>query len=457
MPYLYHKPLVLHSFRARSGRADSPPRHPLSQRVPAQGRGRRGLMRSCAPRDVRSHYAQGLSAMRDLFLQPLSILRIPKPNIPIPLNAVDRRPTRPFYIVRTGTRHTVFIMLQTDGSSDCKPIKSSSEAPQHVSKARTRSTRTSKAHSNFASIFKERTPSWRRRKFTKTPSKDTHHSSQVRARCTRTSMNLSRISSFIERRGTVCNTDGSSELKPTQTTSKDTPHTSRVRTHFINLFSRPHSSTNTDGCSDCKPTKPPSENTQHSSKARSRFARLFKRSNTSSSTTDAVVNSDEITEDKSPMRLLSPRATEYIMPNTPRSKKRTFSLKSRLSTRKSKSKSSSLKSRLSRTPSPILFLDAEPQLGEPDVVSSEGRGHVPVTDSPRPGTADGMSRQGTGRDDVRSGGSHIPVTDAPYACIERLDMSTVGTAYPAREAAFTSHPVFALDVESEEKFVTPQE
>jgi hypothetical protein len=413
MPYLYQKPLVLHSFRARSGRADSPPRHPLSQRVPTQGRNRRGLMRSCAPRDVRSHYAQGLSAMRDLFLQPLSILRIPKPNIPIPLNAVDRRPTRPFYIVRTGTRHTVFIMLQTDGSSDCKPIKSSSEAPQHVFKARTRSTRTS--------------------------------------------INLSRISSFIKRRGTVCNTDGSSELKPTRAASKDTPHTSRVRTRFINLFSRPHSSPNTDGCSDCKPTKPPSENTQHSSKARSRFARLFKRSKTSSSTTDAVVNSDEITEDKSPMRLLSPRATEYIMPATSRSKKRTFSLKTRLSTRKTKSKSSSLKSRLSRTPSPILFLDAEPQPGETDMVSSEGRGHVPVTDSPRPGTADGMSRQGTGRDDVVSGRSHIPVTDAPYACKERLDMSTAGAAYPAREAAFTSHPVFALEMESEEKFVTPQE
>jgi hypothetical protein len=91
------------------------------------------------------------------------------------------------------------------------------------------------------------------------------------------------------------------------------------------------------------------------------------------------------------------------------------------------------------------------------MVSSEGRGHVPVTDSPRPGTADGMSRQGTGRDDVVSGRSHIPVTDAPYACKERLDMSTAGAAYPAREAAFTSHPVFALEMESEEKFVTPQE
>jgi hypothetical protein len=79
-----------------------------------------------------------------------------------------------------------------------------------------------------------------------------------------------------------------------------------------------------------------------------------------------------------------------------------------------------------------------------------------VTDSPRPGTANGMSRQGTGRDDVVSGRSHIPVTDAPYACKERLDMSTAGAAYPAREAAFTSHPVFALEVESEEKFVTPQ-
>jgi hypothetical protein len=78
---------------------------------------------------------------------------------------------------------------------------------------------------------------------------------------------------------------------------------------------------------------------------------------------------------------------------------------------------------------------------------------VPVTDSPRP---EGMAKTGARRDDVVSGGSHIPVIDAPYACKERLDMSTAGAAYPAREAAFTSHPVFALEVESEEKFMTPQ-
>jgi hypothetical protein len=186
----------------------------------------------------------------------------------------------------------------------------------------------------------------------------------------------------------------------------------------------------TDGSNESKPSKPTSEDTQHASKIRKRFANLFvstKRTNTNLSQVDEVMASEESAENDSPMRVLSPRATQSAFSTIPRVKKKTFSVKRRQSTWK-----------------PVIKTYAAPHSShEPekdDLMSDKMSVAPPSSLEPE-------------KDDLISGGGHIPVTDAPYSFKESLDKSTA--ASPTKETALTSHPVFKVEVESEEKFVTP--
>jgi hypothetical protein len=206
----------------------------------------------------------------------------------------------------------------------------------------------------------------------------------------------------------------------------------------------------TDGTNECKPTKPPSEDAPSPSKFRTRLTGLFtssKQKDTSPSNTDGVGKSDEGTQDKIPVRILSPRATECVAPSTSSLKRRAFSLRGRLSNRRSISNA---------PPASVVFpeSDSGSESEKGDVVG-EG-GHVSVTDGPEPETADLVLASKTEKDCVICSGSHIPVTETPYSCEECMDLSAVTSASPTREAALTSHPVFVIEVEGEEKFVTPQ-
>jgi hypothetical protein len=206
----------------------------------------------------------------------------------------------------------------------------------------------------------------------------------------------------------------------------------------------------TDGANECKPTKPPSEDSPSPSKFRTRLTGLFtssKQKDTSPSNTDGVGKSEEDTPDKIPMRVLSPRATDCVVPSTSSAKRRTFSIRSRLSNRKSSSNA---------PPVSIAFPESEPD-SEPEKgdVMREG-GHVTVTDGPQPETVNLVLPSEIEKECVICSGSHIPATETPYSCNQCMDLSAVASASPTREAALTSHPVFVLDVESEEKFVTPQ-
>jgi hypothetical protein len=186
----------------------------------------------------------------------------------------------------------------------------------------------------------------------------------------------------------------------------------------------------TDGSNECKPSTLTSEDTQHVSKIRKRFANLFvstKRTDTNLSNVDEVIDSDNIHNTDSPMRVLSPRATKSAFSTIPRVKKRTFSVKRRQSTRKPSVK---------MPKSPPRSQERE----EDDSMSVKTAIAPPSSQDPE-------------KDDLMSGGGHIPVTDAPYPFKEILDKSTA--ASPTRETALTSHPVFKLEVEIEEKFVTP--
>jgi hypothetical protein len=186
----------------------------------------------------------------------------------------------------------------------------------------------------------------------------------------------------------------------------------------------------TDGSNECKPVTPTADDTQHVSGIRKRFANLFvssKRSDTDLSNADKIVDSDENADDDSPMRVLSPRATESASSTMPRVKKRTFLVKRRLS---------------KRVPS-VKMPDAPPSAQEPekdDLMSLKMPAAPPSAHKPE-------------KDDVMSGAGHIPVTDAPSPLKKSLDKNT--GALPTRQTALTSHPVFRLEVESEETFVTP--
>jgi hypothetical protein len=206
----------------------------------------------------------------------------------------------------------------------------------------------------------------------------------------------------------------------------------------------------TDGANECKPIRPPPEDKPHPSKFRTRFAGLFtssKPKDTSPTNTDGGVKVDEKSHDKIPLRILSPRATECVAPSTSSVKKRTFSLRGRLSGQKSTSNA---------PPSSVVLSESEPD-PEPEKTDlvREG-GHVPVVDDAQPERNDVTREAEPAKDDVASDSGHVPVTETPYSCKECVDLSAEASASPTREAALTSHPVFVLEVESEEKFVTPQ-
>jgi hypothetical protein len=179
-----------------------------------------------------------------------------------------------------------------------------------------------------------------------------------------------------------------------------------------------------DGCNESKPTDTPSDlhntstgtPTQRPIGTRRRFSNLFRpkqRAETGAISVQVSRNitvSDAPVNDQSPMRFITPRATDSMPVATPQERRRTCSFMHRQSNRKSK-----------------LGLVASP-----------------------------ISTQSDPNELLHSTG-HIPVTERPYQLPARKDSVAMPTS-PTKEAALTSHPVRRVDeVESEksEKFMTP--
>ena len=166
-----------------------------------------------------------------------------------------------------------------------------------------------------------------------------------------------------------------------------------------------------DGSSESKPSpsSPPLKTPARTNTIRKRFANLFGTNKRTETGLNDFIQADEPVDDNSPMRVLSPRATEYnpstststATPRAPRARQRTFSFKHRQS------------NRISKVPS--LTASTAPQ---PDA------------------------------NEVLSSGGDVPVTDAAYQsplCQPRKDSMGMGgvgmPTSPTREAALTSHPV----------------
>ncbi|KAF2026197.1 hypothetical protein EK21DRAFT_74770 [Setomelanomma holmii] len=206
-----------------------------------------------------------------------------------------------------------------------------------------------------------------------------------------------------------------------------------------------------DGANESKP-KPvksntflPSRTPTQSSGLRKRFANLFggqKRTETGLSNYDAG-NAADI--ESSPMRIISPRATEYdpLAHTTPSQKHRPFSFKNRQSRRVSQTPRAATTS-LTPTTSPAQPTPYNQSTSPPGPTSmSGGAGHLPVTDIPYQSPMRAQPRKdsvGMG-EDLGGAGGGMPSS-------------------PSREVALRSHPVGKTieerGSESEERFETPR-
>lgn len=204
-----------------------------------------------------------------------------------------------------------------------------------------------------------------------------------------------------------------SQSKPTPSTqhSFSVDRTSTIHTVFTML--------DTDGCHDPKPQSPTMSPPTHTATynrnprsvgMRKRFVNLFTSAKTrkhSVSTTLDVSEPASPSSVSTPIRFISPRATDSVPPSSPRVRQRTFSFVHRQGNRGAK--------------------------------LSQDLTHQPIAEQPM------------------SSGGHVPVTDTPYQSPMRND-SVASPSSPSKGAALTSHPVFGLDEmfsESSERFETP--
>lgn len=187
--------------------------------------------------------------------------------------------------------------------------------------------------------------------------------------------------------------------------------TSTIHTVFTML--------DTDGCHDAKlksPTMPPPTHAAtynrnpRSVGMRKRFVNLFTSSKTRKESVSTTLDVSEATPPSSvstPIRFISPRATDSVPSTSPRVRQRTFSFVHRQGNRGAK-----------------LSLDLT---------------HLPIVEQPMPPE------------------SHVPVTEIPYQSPVRKD-SVASPSSPSKGAALTSHPISGLEEmfsESSERFETP--
>ncbi|OAL00638.1 hypothetical protein IQ06DRAFT_347989 [Phaeosphaeriaceae sp. SRC1lsM3a] len=151
---------------------------------------------------------------------------------------------------------------------------------------------------------------------------------------------------------------------------------------------------------------------------RKRFVNMLtpsKKKTDTSLSTKVDVNEIPSTSPATPIRFISPRATDSVPVTPPHARQRTFSFVHRQTHRKAR-----------------MSQDA----------------------------TDLSKRQPTEEQTLQSG-SHVPVTDIPHPEVIRNDsvaMPNSPTASPTKGAALTSHPVSVLDEvfsDASEKFVTP--
>ncbi|QRC92782.1 hypothetical protein JI435_081590, partial [Parastagonospora nodorum SN15] len=185
-------------------------------------------------------------------------------------------------------------------------------------------------------------------------------------------------------------------------------------------------------------TKLSRKDTSDRPSTRKRLSNFFtsrRRTSTNLSNLKATDNADVY--NSSPLRVLSPRATdlEPEISTAEKPKRRSFTFKSRQSTRKSTAPASATES-------------AQLTLSE---ALNEG-GHIPVTDAPC-----------LPRDSMVMGGVGLPASAVHRGSVAglpvRRDSVAMGSAgmpgSPMKEAALTSHPVILVSSESSDEFTTP--
>ncbi|KAF2818956.1 hypothetical protein CC86DRAFT_375389 [Ophiobolus disseminans] len=169
-----------------------------------------------------------------------------------------------------------------------------------------------------------------------------------------------------------------------------------------------------DGASDSKPSKSDASSASSAparcNSARKSFKHMFGGKKERKPSVVSIAPT-ETTQDDVTLQVISPRVTT-AEPKTPKARQRTFSFKKRRSSAKSKN-----------IPSPDLTTQRN------SLVASASTPASAIS------LAEALDRTE----------GHLPVTDAPYQS-------------PGREAALTSHPIVAVDTESEEsadRFETP--
>lgn len=174
----------------------------------------------------------------------------------------------------------------------------------------------------------------------------------------------------------------------------------------------------TDGCHDTKsrsPTMPLPRTASYTRNPRSigmrrRFINLFTSTRTRKDSVSSTLDVSEATSPSSastPIRFISPRATESVPSSSPQARQRTFSFVHRQGNRTGR--------------------------------ISQDLTHQPIAEQSTPS------------------GSHAPVNDVAYSSPMRND-SVASPSSPSKGAALTSHPISGLDEvfsESSERFETP--
>ncbi|KAH7345925.1 hypothetical protein BKA66DRAFT_603019 [Pyrenochaeta sp. MPI-SDFR-AT-0127] len=170
----------------------------------------------------------------------------------------------------------------------------------------------------------------------------------------------------------------------------------------------------TDGVNESKRTTPPS--TQRPG-FRKRIANLFRSSGKKPDMDSDQISGDEVTEDTSPMRVISPRVTE-LEPSTPRRKEHSFSFHTRRS----------------KAFAPFAGTPARARECE-TVREGETSGAAGLAEGEYGSVGDVSGAKGSLRSPL---GSKMQMTDG----IDVMSSSVPTTpASPSREAALTSHPI----------------